>query len=149
MSNGGGQAAGNASLSNVTTLAHGQTGKLSASGVGDLVLYDKDAVDYLIDTGGKVKKVAGVDPDSNGNIPLANLTSALGVGSVASGNTGLVTGGTVYSYVTDVLSSALKFQGTTTTALSDGSTTNPITINGSSYTAKKGDVVLYDGKEYL
>ena len=151
VSSGGGQAAGNASLSDVgaTSFAHGKTGKVSASGVGDLVLYDKDAIDYLIDTGGKVKKVAGVDPDSNGDIPLANLTSALGVGSVASGNTGLVTGGTVYSYVNDVLSSALKFQGTTTTALSDGSTTNPITINGSSYTAKKGDVVLYDGKEYL
>ena len=149
LSSGGGQAAGNASLSNVTTLAHGQTGELSASSVGTLVLYDKDAIDYMIENAGQVKKVAGISPDSNGNIPLANLTSALGVGSVASGNTGLVTGGTVYSYVTDVLSSALKFQGTTTTALSDGSTTNPITINGSSYTAKKGDVVLYDGKEYL
>ncbi len=75
--------------------------------------------------------------------------STYNVGSVASGNTGLVTGGAVHSAINDAVASALKFQGTTTTAISDGSTTNPITVNGSSYTAKKGDVVLYDGKEYL
>ena len=38
---------------------------------------------------------------------------------------------------------ALAYRGVTTTALSDGATTNPITINGSSYTAVTGDVVLY------
>ena len=72
-----------------------------------------------------------------------------GVGSVASGNTGLVTGGAVHSAINDAVASALKFQGITTTAISDGSTTNPVTINNQPYTAKKGDVVLYDGKEYL
>lgn len=75
--------------------------------------------------------------------------STYGIGQIASGNNGLVTGGSVFSYVTGVLSSVLKFQGTTTTAISDGSTTNPIVINGVSYTAQKGDVVLYGGKEYL
>lgn len=55
----------------------------------------------------------------------------------------------VTGQINDILSSVLKFQGTTTTAISDGSTTNPITIDGASYTAQKGDVVLYDGKEYL
>ena len=40
------------------------------------------------------------------------------------------------------LSGAMHFRGTTTTAITDGSTTNPITISGSSYTAVAGDVVL-------
>lgn len=40
------------------------------------------------------------------------------------------------------LSGAMHFRGTTTSAIVDGSTTNPITINGASYTAAAGDVVL-------
>ena len=48
------------------------------------------------------------------------------------------------------ISSPLDFMGTTTTALTDGATTNPIAITGnSSYTAVKGDVVLYGDKEFL
>ena len=39
--------------------------------------------------------------------------------------------------------------GVTTTQLSDGSTTNPITVNGESYTAKAGDVVQYSGTEFV
>lgn len=74
--------------------------------------------------------------------------STYGIGSVASGNTELVTGGSVYSAINEAVSSVLKMQGTTTTAISDGSTTNPVTINGSSYTAKKGDVVMYGNKEF-
>ena len=47
------------------------------------------------------------------------------------------------------LSSALKFIGTTTTQISDGSTTNPVTISGTSTTASTGDVVAYGAVEYL
>lgn len=47
------------------------------------------------------------------------------------------------------ISGGLHFRGETTTALTDGATTNPITINGSSYTAVSGDLVLYDEKEFL
>lgn len=47
------------------------------------------------------------------------------------------------------LSAAMKFLGTTTTAISDGSTTNPITISGSSVTATAGNVVLYSSKEFV
>lgn len=92
-----------------------------------------------------------VDSEIRDSIQALNLgaASTYGVGTVASGNNGLVTGGSVYSAINDAVSSALKFQGTTTTAISDGSTTNPIVIGGSSYTAKKGDVVLYDGREFL
>ena len=41
------------------------------------------------------------------------------------------------------------FLGTTTTELTDGATTNPITIDGESVTAKKGNIVLYGNKEFI
>lgn len=47
------------------------------------------------------------------------------------------------------ISGGIHFRGKTTTALTDGATTNPITINGESYTAVSGDLVLYDEKEFL
>ena len=53
----------------------------------------------------------------------------------------LITSGAVYSAISG-LSGAMHFRGTTTTAIADGSTTNPITINGNDYTAAAGDVVL-------
>lgn len=43
----------------------------------------------------------------------------------------------------------VHFRGSTTTALTDGATTNPITIDGSSYTAVIGDMVIYGNKEFL
>lgn len=47
------------------------------------------------------------------------------------------------------ISGGIHFRGETTTALTDGATTNPITINGESYTAVSGDLVLYDEAEFL
>lgn len=48
------------------------------------------------------------------------------------------------------LSNATHWLGITTTALSDGSTTNPITINGQSVTAVSGDIVQdSNGNEYI
>lgn len=47
------------------------------------------------------------------------------------------------------IAGGLSFLGETTTELSDGATTNPITINGSSITAKKGDLAVYGQKEFL
>ena len=41
------------------------------------------------------------------------------------------------------------YLGVTTTELSDGATTNPITINGESVTAKKGNIVNYGSKEFI
>ena len=46
------------------------------------------------------------------------------------------------------LSSALKYCGITTTALSDGSTTNPVKINNADHTAEAGCVVFYEDKEF-
>lgn len=46
-------------------------------------------------------------------------------------------------------SGGIQLKGTTTTALTDEATTNPITINGSSYTAKANDAVFYGKKEFV
>lgn len=47
------------------------------------------------------------------------------------------------------LASAMLFLGTTTTAITDGATTNPITISGASKTVTAGNVVLYGSKEFV
>lgn len=49
----------------------------------------------------------------------------------------------------EALSKYTEFLGVTTTALTDGSTTNPITINSESVTAKKGDIVSYQSAEFV
>ena len=47
------------------------------------------------------------------------------------------------------IAGGVTFMGETTTALTDGATTNPITINGSSVNAIKGYLVVYGGKEFV
>ena len=145
-----GAAGGNASMSLITG------GGRITNGTDTLDVYSMAKVNELLASAGTVQKVAGVSP-SDGDIPVASLSYALGlgaaasygIGSVASGDTGLVTGGSVYSAINSALSSVLKFVGVTTTVITDGSTTNPVIINGSSYTAVTGNVVLYGAKEYL
>lgn len=44
---------------------------------------------------------------------------------------------------------AIIIRGATTTALADEATTNPITINGESYTAEANDAVFYAKKEFV
>ena len=51
--------------------------------------------------------------------------------------------------IRQAIAGGLTFRGETTTALTDGATTNPITINGGSYTAVSGDLVIYGDKEFL
>ena len=46
------------------------------------------------------------------------------------------------------LGKALYWMGVTTTALTDGATTNPITINDEQVTAKAGGVAQYDSEEF-
>ena len=48
-----------------------------------------------------------------------------------------------------VITGAFTYIGTTTTPLSDGATTNPITIGGESVTATNGNVVFYGDAEYV
>lgn len=47
------------------------------------------------------------------------------------------------------LSGSTAFLGLTTTALTDGATTNPITVNGSSVTATNGNIVVYGNAEFI
>jgi hypothetical protein len=47
------------------------------------------------------------------------------------------------------LSGYTKYLGVTTTALTDGSTTNPITINGEPVTAEAGGITLYGNEEFI
>lgn len=51
--------------------------------------------------------------------------------------------------LTGSVSGAVHYVGTTTTVLSDGATTKPIAVEGSSYTQKAGDVVDYGNMEYI
>ena len=47
------------------------------------------------------------------------------------------------------LTGAMHYEGITTTALTDGSTTNPITVDGKSVTVVAGAVAIYGEKEYV
>ena len=47
------------------------------------------------------------------------------------------------------LEQAMKFLGTSSTAISDGATTGTITVDGTSKTVAAGHVVLYNGYEYV
>lgn len=47
------------------------------------------------------------------------------------------------------IESSTGFLGVTTTAISEGSTANPITIGGNSVTAKVGNIVTYGSKEFV
>lgn len=49
----------------------------------------------------------------------------------------------------DILSSIQRYIGVTTTELSDGATTNPILIDGESFTAISGDAVIYNGEDFV
>lgn len=49
----------------------------------------------------------------------------------------------------DQIQSYTEYLGVTTTALTDGATTNPITIGGKSVTAKKGNIANYGSKEFI
>ena len=49
----------------------------------------------------------------------------------------------------DALGVPTHYLGETTTAISDGSTTRQITINGNSVTAESGDIVVYGNAEFI
>lgn len=96
--------------------------------------------------------IGNLKGDVEGNASTATLAS---VASLVAHS--LKVGSKIYNGASDVtitpedlgLSGAMRFIGSTTTAISEGSTTNPITINGSSITAINGDVVLYDHVEFI
>lgn len=47
------------------------------------------------------------------------------------------------------IAGGVTFLGITTTALTDGATTNPVTIGGESVSAINGCIVIYDTKEFI
>ena len=49
----------------------------------------------------------------------------------------------------EALEAYSDYLGVTTTALTDGSTTNPVVIDGQNVTAKKGNIVNYGAKEFI
>jgi hypothetical protein len=49
----------------------------------------------------------------------------------------------------ETMAGAIKILGTTTTALTDEATTNPITVNSESVTAVQNDAVFYNSKEFV
>ena len=51
--------------------------------------------------------------------------------------------------IEQAIAGGVTFMGETTTVLTDGATTNPITINGNSVTAIKGYLVLSNNKEFV
>ena len=53
------------------------------------------------------------------------------------------------SVAREAMSSFSKYIGKTTTALVDGSTTNPITINGVEVTATRGNITIYGQSEFI
>lgn len=64
--------------------------------------------------------------------------------------------GSVYKFkdeeARELISQLLNFNawlGVTTTPLTDGATTNPITVNGESVTAGNGDVATYETEEFI
>lgn len=57
--------------------------------------------------------------------------------------------GTTYEIKDSAARSAKGWIGITTTELTDGSTTNPVTINGESVTATAGDITAYNNKEFI
>lgn len=61
--------------------------------------------------------------------------------------------GTVVEVCDEVARQAIAggthFIGVTTTSLTDGATTNPITIGGESVTAVNGDITVYESKEFI
>lgn len=51
--------------------------------------------------------------------------------------------------IESAISGGMHYIGVTTTALSDGSSTNPITIGGQSVTATSGDIAIYGELEFI
>lgn len=96
------------------------------------------------------------------DIAIANTqVSGLGTASVkdtdssitdSSTSTNVPTTQAVASYVANKvagLTGAMHFIGSSSTAITDGSTTSSITIDGETVTPEAGDVVLYGGAEYV
>ena len=135
------EAADNAINTTITNLKNGSTKTIK--GLSDEIasaVNNHNAINIQL-TG----VVAGSGTISSNKIAITTSNSKLTIGDKEYDGSNPVT-----IYPSDLgLSAAIIFLGTTTSDISDGSATNPITIGGKSVTATNGNVVLYDGKEFI
>lgn len=110
----------------------------------------------LSETDGKIAATFQDISISRSQITDLGAAGAVGVDSAISSSTSTSTNvpttAAVMSYVEEMsagITGAMHFIGTTTTALTDGATTTPVTINNTSVIPEAGDVVLYSDKEFV
>lgn len=131
----------------------------------------KSGTDIIVDSSGNVSVVNNSHNHTSANISdlsttISNaVTSAIGALDAADP----AANGTATQFITSIsqkdgvitatkanitaaalgLSGAMKFLGTSATAITDGATINPITIGSTSTTVASGNVVLYGSKEFV
>lgn len=142
---------GNLSIATTTNHTHNYAGSSSAGGSANSAVKldtatagDSNTPVYF--SGGKPVACTSLDLNTSGNAATASkVNNKLTVGSKSYDGSAAVT-----IEASDLgLASAMLFLGTTTTAITDGSTTNPVTISGSNKTVTAGNVVLYGSKEFV
>lgn len=81
------------------------------------------------------------------NLEITKLTVPVDVSGVVTNVTYDIKDATARQMIAD-LGNALYWVGVTTTELTNGATTNPITVGGESVTARVGAIAQYDGEEF-
>lgn len=94
--------------------------------------------DYVIMTG-----LTGTNAKYNDNLFKAKRDISAGTAFSIS-DWEQVTVGSELGIIRESIKGGIHYRGKTSTPLYDGATTNPIVINGDSYTAKAGDLVIFD-----
>lgn len=142
---------GNLSISTTTNHTHNYAGSASAGGSANSAVKldtatagDSNTPVYF--SGGKPVACTSLDLNTSGNAATASkVNNKLTVGSKTYDGSAAVT-----IAASDLgLASAMLFLGTTTTAITDGATTNPVVLGGSNKTVTAGNVVLYGSKEFV
>lgn len=142
---------GNLSIATTTNHTHNYAGSSSAGGSANSAVKldtatagDSNTPVYF--SGGKPVACTSLDLNTSGNAATASkVNNKLTVGSKSYDGSAAVT-----IAASDLgLASAMLFLGTTTTAITDGATTNPVAISGSNKTVTAGNVVLYGSKEFV
>lgn len=107
------------------------------AGVKTATESDQDLSNY------KIKQTAVQDPTANGNATAF-------IDSISQDENGNITVSKKNITAEDLgLTKVMEFLGTTSTAIANDSTTNPVRIDDTDVTAGKGDVVLYGTKEFV
>lgn len=142
---------GNLSIATTTNHTHNYAGSSSAGGSANSAVKldtatagDSNTPVYF--SGGKPVACTSLDLNTSGNAATASkVNNKLTVGSKSYDGSAAVT-----IAASDLgLASAMLFLGTTTTAITDGATTNPVVLGGSNKTVTAGNVVLYGSKEFV